>query len=127
MAFRKGVVLEQQQFLEALKEVVARILPPAQRIGSDRIRARRAAEPEIDAPGKERLEHLEALGHHERRMVGQHDAAGADADALGRRGDLPDHDVGRGACDRRQVMVLGDPVARVAEKVGEPREIERIA
>ena len=35
------------------------------------------------------------------------------------RGDLTDHDVGRGTRDRRQVVMLGDPVARVAEAVGE--------
>ena len=83
MAFRKGPALEQDQFLEALQEIVvaAGILPPPQRIGGDGVGARRAAEPEIDASGKQRLEHLEAFGHHERRMVRKHDAARADADA----------------------------------------------
>ena len=47
-------------------------------------------------------------------MVGKHDAAGADPEARRDRGDLPDHDVGRGACDRRQVVMLGDPIARVS-------------
>ena len=76
MAFRKGVALEQKKLLKALQEVVlAGILPPPQRIGCDRIRPGRAAEPEIDATGKQRLEDLEALGHHQRGMVWQHDAA----------------------------------------------------
>ena len=58
MAFGKAAALEQQQFLEALEEVVAlaRILPAAQRIGRDLVGARRAAEPEIDAAGKQRLQ-----------------------------------------------------------------------
>ena len=43
------------------------------------------------------------------------------------RGDLPDHDVGGGTRDRRQIVVLGHPVARIAQAVGEPRQIERIA
>ncbi len=83
MAFRKGVALEQQQLLEALQEivVVAGILAPPQRVGGHGIGAGRAADAEIDAAGKQRLQHLEALGDHQRRMVGQHDAAGADADA----------------------------------------------
>src|SRR5260221_11639867 len=60
-------------------------------------------------------------------MVRQHDAAGTYAYALGRRRDLPDHDLGCGTRDRRQVVMFGDPIARVAKAVGEPREVERIA
>ena len=40
----------------------------------------RAADPEVDAPGVQRLEHPELLGDHERHVVGQHHAAGADPD-----------------------------------------------
>ena len=129
MVFRKAAALEQQQFLEAFEEVVAlaRVLPGAQRIGSDRIGARRAAEPEIDAAREQRFQHLEALGHHQRRMVRQHHAARADAHVRRHRRDLADHDFRRGAGDVRKIMVLGDPVALVAEPVGEPRQIERIA
>ena len=43
------------------------------------------------------------------------------------RRNLPDHDFGRGTGDVREIMVLGDPVALVAEPVGKPRQIERIA
>ena len=60
-------------------------------------------------------------------MVRQHHAAGADAQALGRRGDLPDHDVGRRACDVGHVVMLGHPVAGEAEPVGETREIDAVA
>ena len=127
--FREAVVLEQHQLLEASQEivVVAGVLPSPQRVGGDRVGAGRAPEAEIDASGKQRLEHLEALGDHQRRVVRQHDAARADAHVLGNRGDLADHDVGRGAGDRRQVVVLGDPVAREAEPVGEAGEVERVA
>ena len=34
------------------------------------------------------------------------------------RRDLADHDVGRGTGDVRQIVVLGDPIARIAEPVG---------
>ena len=129
MAFRKSAALEQQQFLEAFEEVVAlaRILPGAQRIGRDRIGARRAAEAEIDAAGKQRLQHLETLGDHQRRVVRQHHAARADAQMRRRRRDLADHDLRRGAGDVRKIMVFGDPVTLVAKPVGKPRQIERIA
>ena len=42
--------------------------------------ARRAADAEVDAAGEERLQGAELLGDHQRRVVGQHDAARADAD-----------------------------------------------
>ena len=129
MVFRKGLALEQDQFLEPLQEIVvaAGILPAPQRVGGDGVGPRRAAEPEVDASWKQRLEHLEAFGHHERRMVGKHHAARADADARGDGGDLADHDLGRGACDRRQVVMLGHPVAGEAELVCEAGEVERVA
>jgi hypothetical protein len=70
---------------------------------------------------------VETLRYVERRMVGQHDAAGADPDALRHGRDLADHDVGRGARDGGQIMMLGDPIAGVAEAIGEPGEIEAVA
>ena len=42
-------------------------------------------------------------------------------------GDVADHDFRRGAGDQRRVVMLGQPVARVAELVGELREVERVA
>jgi len=102
MVRRKIAGLPQDQFMQPLEKVIAlaAIEPAAQRVGRRAIGAGRAAKPEIDAAGKQRLQHLEALGHHQRRMVRQHHAAGADPDAARHRGDLPDHDVGRGARHR---------------------------
>ena len=129
MALRIAVLLEQQQLLEAFKKIVAlpRILPGAQCVGRDLVGARRPAKPEIDAAGKQRFKDLESLGDHQRRMVGQHHAAGADAHVRGHGRDLTDHDLGRGAGDIGKIMMLGDPIALVAEPVGELRQIERIA
>ena len=45
---------------------------PAQGSGGHRVGAGRPADAEVDAAGMERLEHPELLGHHQRRMVGQH-------------------------------------------------------
>ena len=83
MALREAALLEQHQLLEAVEEIVGVgiVLPPPQRVGGDRIGARRAAEPEVDAAGEQAFQHLVALGHHQRRVVGQHHAAGADAHA----------------------------------------------
>ncbi|HEX3208817.1 MAG TPA: hypothetical protein VHQ91_05535 [Geminicoccaceae bacterium] len=122
-----GAPLEQDELLEALEEVVGIVLPASQCKRCDRIGAGRASEPEIDAAGKQRLQHLEALGDHQRRVVRQHHAAGADPDALGRGGDRPDHDLRRAARDRGQIVVLGDPVAGVAQAVRQTGEIEAVA
>ena len=78
-------------------------------------------------PGNRAFQHLEALGDLERRVVRQHHAAGADAQVLGRRRDLPDHDVGRRARDVGHVVMLGHPVAGEAEPVGETAEIDAVA
>ena len=129
MTVGKAVRSKQNELLKALEEIVVRaaVLARSQRVGGDGVGAGRAAQPEIDAPGIERLQHLEPLGHHQRGMVRQHHSAGADAHVPGHRRDLPDHDLGCGACDRGQVVVLGHPITREAERFGEPREIDGIA
>ena len=70
--------------MQPLEEIVALALiePAAQRIGGGAVGARGAAETEIDAAGKQRLQHLEALGDDQRRVVRQHHAARADADVF---------------------------------------------
>ena len=97
MVRRKAAALHQNELLKALEEIVAlaRVLPAAQRVRRHRIGSRRAAEPEIDTAGKQRFQHLKSFGDHQRRMVHQHHAAGADAKVCRCRRDLPDHDVGR--------------------------------
>ena len=129
VAFGEGAVFEQQQLLKALQKIVIApsVLASPQRIGGDGVGAWGAAQPKVDAPREECFQHLEPFGHHERRVVRQHHAAGTHAHPFGGCRNLPDHDVGGGACNRRQVVMLGDPRAREAEMVRKPREIERIA
>ena len=83
----------------------------AQRGGDALVAARRAAQPEVDASGKQRLERAELFGDHQRRMVGQHDPARTHADGAGRGGDVADHDAGRGAGDAFHPVMLGAPVS----------------
>ena len=104
-----------------------RLRATAQSERGERIGAGRAAEAEVDAAGMQRLEHAKRFGHGQRRVIGQHDAAGADADTRRDVGHVADHDFRHGAGDQRRVVMLGEPVARVAELVGKPREIERVA
>ena len=51
-------------------------------------------------------------------MVGKHDAAGADTYGLRRSCNMSDHDCRRGTRDPRHVVVLGQPVAVIAEPLG---------
>ena len=121
--------LPQDQFLQPLQKIVAlaAIEPAAQRMRRRTVGAGRAAEAEIDAAGKQRLQHLEALGHHQRRVVGQHHAAGADADVFRHRRDLPDHQIGRRARDRGEVVMLGEPIADIAEPIDMARQVDAVA
>ena len=81
MAVRKAFVLGQQHFLQPLEKivVVADVLPPPQRDRRDLVGAGRAPDAEIDASGKQCFKHLEAFRDGERRVIGQHHAAGTDA------------------------------------------------
>ncbi len=99
----------------------------AERAGGGLIGAGGAAEAEVDAAGIERLERAELLGDHQRGMVGQHDAAGADADGRGAAGDVADDDRRGRAGDAAHVVVLGQPVAAIAQPLGVPGEVERVA
>ncbi len=115
--------------MQPLEEIVAlaAVEPAAQCISRGAVGARRTAEPEIDAAGKQRFQHLETLGDHQRRMVGQHHAAGADAEVFGDRRDLPDHHVGRGARHGSEVVMLGEPVADIAEPIDIACQIDAVA
>ena len=99
---------------------------PPERADGELVGARRAAEAEIDAAGKQARQRAELLGDDQRRMVGQHDAAGADADGRRAAGDMADDHRGGGAGDARHVVVLGEPVAGEAPALGMAGEIERV-
>ena len=46
---------------------------------------------------------------------------------LRHRRDLPDHQVGRGARHRGEIVVLGKPVADIAEAIDMARQIDAVA
>jgi len=68
----------------------------------------------------------ESLGHHQRRVVGQHDPARADADRAGAGRNMRDHHSCRGAGDPRHVVVFRQPEAVVPELLGMARQIEAV-
>lgn len=59
-------------------------------------------------------------------MVRQHHATRSYADTFRGVRNVTDHQFRNGARDQARVVVLGEPKTRVAEFVGEPREINCI-
>ena len=78
-------------------------------------------------PGIERRQGAELFGHHDGRMVGQHDAARADPDGLGAGRDMGHHHGGGGARHAGGVVMLHQPVAVIAQAFGMPGQIQRLA
>src|SRR5690606_35416 len=78
---------------------------------------------EIDAAGEEGSERSELLGDHQWRMIGQHDAAGADTDAFGGSGNMTDDNRGRSTCNPRHAVMFGKPEALVATVFGLDRHL----
>ncbi len=115
------VVQEAGQLGELLRKLVGPLVQPlrtAQRGGGGAVGAGRAAEAEVDAAGGHRLQRAELLGDHQRRVVGQHDAAGAEPDAVGVRGEVRQQDRGGRGGHPGHRVVLGDPVAVEAAALG---------
>src|SRR3546814_8246641 len=82
--FRRFEILHQLDDI-ARRSIGVAVEGAAERVGGRLVRAGRSTEAVIDAAGMERIERAELLGDKQRRMVRQHDAAGADADG-GRAG-----------------------------------------
>ena len=98
-----------------------------QRAHGHLVGARRAAEAQVDAAGVNGGERAELFSDDQWRMVWQHDAAGADAQRLGTRCDIPNQHRGCRAGHAVHVVMLGDPEAVVAERLGVLREVKRVA
>ncbi len=91
------------------------------------VAARRAADAEIDAAGEQRLQHAEILRHLEGAVVRQHHAARADLHMLREAGDARDQHFRRRARQRLAAVMLGQPVAVIAEAIAELGQLERVA
>ena len=115
-----------RELYDIVREGVFVGLVAPERAHGELVRTRRAAQAQIDTAGIERGERTELLGDHQRRMVRQHHPAGADADGFRAAGDVADHDGGRGTRDAGHVVMLGEPVALVAECFGVLREVAGI-
>jgi hypothetical protein len=105
------------------KGVGAEIRRAAQRVRRGLVRARRAADAQVDPARMQRLQHPELLGDDQRRMVGQHHAAGAHAQRRRRLREMTDEYGRRRTGDAGHSVVLGDPQAVVAEAFHDRGEV----
>jgi len=98
---------------------------------ADRVRGARAAawgaaDAEVDAAGIERFQHAKGLGDPEGAVVGEQHAPRADADALRLRAQARQQHLGAGIGERADGVVLGEPVAVIAQLVHAPRQLQRL-
>jgi hypothetical protein len=128
VARRQPVVQQAEQLDELLDEVVGSRLPAValQRQHRHRVGARRPAQPEVDALGVQPAQGAERLDDLERAVVRKHHSPAAHADPLSAWRDRPDQDLRCRAGERRRGVVLGDPVAVVAERVGQLGQVHRM-
>ena len=112
------------QFLGQIGERRAprRIVAGLQRTGRQRQAARRLADAEIDAAGRERREQVEVFRDLVRTVVLQHHAARSDPNAPRLREHVRDQDFRRRARERGGVVMFGEPVAVIAGRIGEACE-----
>ena len=97
--------------------------------GPDRhlVGPRSTSESEVDPPRVQGLEGPELFGHHERGVVGQHDATRADAQGGGGIGQVSDQDGGRGAGHGGHPMMLRHPQSVVAESLHLRSDLYRLS
>ncbi len=98
----------------------------AQRAHGRLVATRRAAKPEIDSSRIQRIQGTELLGDHQRRMVGQHNAARTKMQRGGIGRQIANQHRGRRAGDAGHVVMFCQPVAVVAALFGQSSEIKRV-
>ena len=110
------------QLHDVFWETVSLVGVSSQRPHGGGVSSRRAPQPQVDASGIQGFKRPELFRHDEGRMVGEHDAAGTDADAVGVGGDVLDQQCGRRGSDGVHVVVLGVPHPHISQSVGGLRQ-----
>ena len=113
-----------QLFQERRKVVAGLMQVAAQGSHGQEVAPGGAAEAEVDAAGVQCFQGAKLLGNHQRRMVGQHDAAATDADGFGGRSQVPDEHGGGGASQSGDGVMFRQPVALVSPSFHMLREID---
>ena len=116
------------QFLHILrKRVGTGMRVAAQRAGGQLVGAGSAAQAQVNASWVQRGQRAKLLGNHQRGMVGQHHAAGTDANGVGAARHVAYHHRRGGAGHAGVVVVLCQPEALVAQFFGLLGQRQRVA
>jgi hypothetical protein len=115
------------QLQHLLREFLRGVAIGIEQLRRARVTARGAPHAQINAPGRQRLQHPELLGHLEWRVMRQHHAGAADANARGPRGDGRHQHLGRTAHDGGVAVVLADPETVVAQSFAILRQGQRFS
>jgi hypothetical protein len=81
---------------------------------------------EVDPSRIQRGQRAELLRDLQRRVIRQHDAAGADTDRRCRPSHVPDQHRSRRTGDAGHVVVLSEPVPSVAQALRKTRELDHV-
>ena len=117
---------ESLQFQNVLRKGVGGFRRTAQGAQRKLIGAWRAAQPQVDAPGKKPRQRSELLGDDIRRVVRKHDATCPDPDGARSLGDVTKHDRCRRAGDARHIVMLRHPDAPISQFLGVSGEVASI-
>jgi hypothetical protein len=110
------IVLEFTDIARKIVRITAERAP--QCIGGHRVGTRGASYSEVDTARIERLKGPELLCNDQRRMVGEHDATGTDADRRRAGGHIAHEHRGCRTGNAGHVVVLGHPVAPIPPALG---------
>src|SRR3954471_20026158 len=80
-------------------------------VRSHAISTGRAADAKVDAVWMQRLVHAKHFSYFQRAVIGQHDAAGADANMPCAGSHMTDQDLRARVCESAHVVMLREPVA----------------
>jgi hypothetical protein len=116
MTFRKLAPEKCQKFGEQWRIV---LISAPERVRRDLVSPGRPAQTQVDPTGVQLLKHAELLDDRERRVIGQHYATGADAQARGSGSYVRDQDRRRGTGQPWHIVVLGHPIPLIADLFGE--------
>ncbi len=116
MTFRKLAPEKRQKLSEQWRIV---LISAPECVRRNLVSPGRPAQTQADPAGVQLLKHAELLDDRERRVIGKHYATGADAQARGSGSYVCDQDRRRGAGQPRHIVVLGHPIALIADLFGE--------
>ena len=109
---------------KAVFSVAGEMAPQSMR--SEAVRARGTPQTQVDPARVQRGQRAELLGDHERRVVGQHHATGADPNLLRATRNVTHQDCGCRTRHPVHVVMFRDPIAVISPALGVTRQIERV-